>query len=709
MVTHCLQFLRISVCILAVTASCYGAGLVDSVANPKTQVAPRQVLPLGIGVSGRYLDPISTLAAFPGIPTCCDLLSPTQGWAGSILGEYTHSIRENITIEGGLGITWATSSLAASSFIGYALDGTDEFAKVVRAESQTRVSLSSYSIEGRLLGSWAWGVDNPSRVHLFGGVSANYFLSGMLQQQEELRSPAGAVFEDTRTNSRLVYSESVSSRLQPWLTVFAGAGLTTFQTERFDLRTRLSAEVPVTQIVRESGNGLAYGLVRLDLSVLFKRAPVVVPLPPPPPPVRERTLAAALTLGARGVDGILRDTAIINVTRAMGTRVYSLLPFIFFSRGSAAIEERYGQLTQDDTQAFRPTTSIPLTDTSSDSDTKATLEMYYNLLNVVGRRMRAEHPSAQLTITGYCDNQGVERNNAVLSMRRALAVRDYLRDVWQIDTLRLVVASGILSPTAASTTMADERDRADGHEENRRVELASSVAEVLDPVVIADTLLSVARPKLVIQPRIVSDSTDHTWELRTDCVYGGAPHQITGTGSPLQQYVLDSASCPVVGGSDQSEISATLRVTEYNGRHIDASATMPVRTVTRSAFLRRSDDDTTQYRFRLTQFQYNNQRMLAAQSSIIERYITPLLPDNAAVKIYGYTDRKGTAELNLNLAQDRVREVQTAFPSSINSMTIAVGEGTDTMKAPFNNATPEGRLYNRTVEIRVLIPVAASR
>ena len=704
---RCLTLLRVVVCIMACSALCYGASIQDTTLGASADVVTTRIYPLSISVSGRYLKPATTLAAFPGIPTCCDLLSPTQGWAGSILGEYTTWIRDNLALESALGITSATSSLASSSFVGYALDGTDDNAKVVRAESETRVSLSSVSLEGRILGSWLLSSYALSRPHLFGGISANYTLSGNIEQREELLSPASAVFEDTRTNTRLVYSESVTSRLQPWLTFCVGAGITPVAAERFDLRTRLSAELPLTKIVSEAGKGLSYGLARLDVSVLFKSRPAIV-TPPALPPVRERFLVAELTVKARTGSSTLRDTAVIDVTQALGRRVYSLLPFVFFSRGSADINDKYVQLTRNESQAYRPATSVVLADTSSASDTKATLELYYNLLNIVGRRMRVEYPNAELTIKGYCDNQGVERNNVELSTRRAVAVRNYLRDVWQIDTSRLVITSGVLSPTAASTTMLDERDRADGHEENRRVELESSVTEVLDPVVITDTLLSITRPVLVAMPRIVSDSTDHTWQLETQCA-AAAAHLIEGAASPLQQYVLDSAACLVTGARDQSEIVSTLHVTASDGRHVDASAKIPVTTSTRTVFMRRTDGDTIQYRFRLTQFQYNNQRMLAAQSSIIQRYITPLLPEDAAVQIYGYTDRKGPAELNLKLAQDRVRETQSAFPSAQQTTALAVGEGTDIIKVPFDNATPEGRLYNRTVEIRVLIPVSIGR
>lgn len=694
---------------IAFYVACKGAVAVDSISPAYADVAVVRISPWSIGASARYLNPTSTLSAFPGIPTCCDLLSPTQGWAASIMGEYQYWLGDSYAIEGALGLTSASASLASSSFVGYALDGTDDNAKVVRAESDTRVALSTYSLEGRILGSFLLSNFISSRPHVFGGLSANYMIQGNLQQNERLLAPASAVFEDTRTNTRLVFDESVASRLQPWYTLCAGFGITPLQAERFDLRTRLSAELPLSSVVREADKGLTYGLLRLDVSLMFKSAPEVV-APPAPPPVRHRVLAAELQLKALdATTRMLTDTAVIAVTQATGARVYSLLPFIFFSRANAAIDRRYRQLKKEEADTYQPTTSVVLADTSSAADTKATLELYYNLLNIVGRRMQSVYPTATLRVKGYCDNQGVERNNTNLSYQRAIAVRNYLRDVWHIDTSRLVVEAGLLSPTAASTTMTDERDRADGHEENRRVELESSVTEVLDPVVISDTVLTVTRPNVVALPRIISDSTDHEWHLRTVCSSSAPQSELRGNASPLPQYVLDSLSCPLASHAQQREIVATLYVTSHDKRRADATATLPVITRTRTVYLRRTDGDTIQYRYRLTQFEYNKQRMLSAQSSIIQRYITPMLPSNARVNIYGYTDRKGPAELNLKLAQERVNETQAAFPTRESVTTLAVGEGGNALTAPFENTTPEGRLYNRTVEIRVLVPSTSGR
>jgi outer membrane protein OmpA-like peptidoglycan-associated protein len=593
--------------------------------------------------------------------------------------------------------------------VGFALDGTDESAKVVRAESETRVSLATYSLEARILGSWLLHNSATLRPHLFGGLTANYFISGHLEQREELLSPSSAVFEDTRTSSRLVYAESVTSRLRPWTTFCAGAGMTPVTAEHFDVRARLSAEVPITAIVSELGQGLSYGFIRLDVSLLLK-SPQRAPVPAPVPPViRERTLAAELRLKARTEVNTMSDTAVIDITQALGTRVYSLLPFIFFSSGSDIIDARYNRLTANETSTYKPTTSIVLADTAAVFDRKATLELYYNLLNIVGRRMRVEFPEATLFIKGYVDNQGPERSNTQLSLRRAHSVRRYLHDVWQIDTSRLVVSSGLLSPTAASTTMSDERDRIDGHEENRRIELESSIPEVLDPVVITDSLVSYKSPRIVAMPSIISDSTDHQWQILTPCQSPTNTLALTGLGSPLPQYELDSIQCRVLGGIEQSAINSTLRVTAHDGRRAEAFASLPVVVKRQKVLLRRADGEPIQYRFRLTQFQYNNQRMLSAQSSIIQRYITPLLPDNASIRIYGYTDRKGPSDLNMQLALDRVKEIRSAFPSNASVTTLAVGEGSEALPTPFDNTMPEGRLYNRTVEVRVLIPATSDK
>ena len=159
----------------------------------------------------------------------------------------------------------------------------------------------------------------------------------------------------------------------------------------------------------------------------------------------------------------------------------------------------------------------------------------------------------------------------------------------------------------------------------------------------------------------------------------------------------------------QPVITASLTANAHYGRRLAVEATIPVVVQTRDVYLKRTDADTVVYRYRLTQFEYNNQRMLSAQSSIIKRYITPMLPDNAKVAIYGYTDRKGPADLNLKLALDRVNETTSAFPPTVRLETFAIGEGSTQNTVPFANNTPEGRLYNRTVEVRVLVPLSSAR
>jgi outer membrane protein OmpA-like peptidoglycan-associated protein len=86
------------------------------------------------------------------------------------------------------------------------------------------------------------------------------------------------------------------------------------------------------------------------------------------------------------------------------------------------------------------------------------------------------HPWAGLTITGCNSNYEEEEGNLDLSKARAEAVKDYLVNVWGIAPTRLTVESRNL-PERSSTSSVEL-----GRAENRRVELQSSDAGILKPV-----------------------------------------------------------------------------------------------------------------------------------------------------------------------------------------------------------------------------------
>src|SRR3972149_217954 len=92
-------------------------------------------------------------------------------------------------------------------------------------------------------------------------------------------------------------------------------------------------------------------------------------------------------------------------------------------------------------------------------------------------------PFAKITIIGCNSDLGKERANRTLSKQRADAVADYFVNVWNIRPSRIEIKYQNLPNNFSNKT------REDGIEENRRVEITSNTWEILEPVIVEDTLL----------------------------------------------------------------------------------------------------------------------------------------------------------------------------------------------------------------------------
>jgi outer membrane protein OmpA-like peptidoglycan-associated protein len=72
------------------------------------------------------------------------------------------------------------------------------------------------------------------------------------------------------------------------------------------------------------------------------------------------------------------------------------------------------------------------------------------------------------------------------------------------------------------------------------------------------------------------------------------------------------------------------------------------------------------------------------------------------VRIVGYADRTGNPEYNRNLARKRCLEAQRVL--GVADDRVAIDPiGSDTLI--YNNDTPEGRSYSRTVQIEIETPI----
>ena len=142
-----------------------------------------------------------------------------------------------------------------------------------------------------------------------------------------------------------------------------------------------------------------------------------------------------------------------------------LLPAVFFDNpGDWTIPERYVQFASSSATA-------DYADTANVSDPWNRTLKYYEILNVLGYRLRA-YPDAQLGLRGCHSAEGGESGG--VARERALVIREYLERIWDIDTARL--------PLLPPTRRADTLDSNPLQEEARRVEFVSDHPELLAPV-----------------------------------------------------------------------------------------------------------------------------------------------------------------------------------------------------------------------------------
>jgi len=379
---------------------------------------------------------------------------------------------------------------------------------------------------------------------------------------------------------------------------------------------------------------------------------------------------------------VLPDTATtLLVEELEQEEAFPLLPYVFFPEGSAELERtRMHLLTPAEGKNFR-TETLPM----------QTLQVYYHLLNIVGERLQ-RFPAAELTVTGCVSNVGVELGNRELAQRRAEAVRDYLIRVWRIEPRRIRVQARLL-PSVPSNPETPE-----GQEENRRVELSSSIPDILAPVFLTETGYVVTPETLLVRSTVEAENSIALWELTVS----HGEHTLfskVGTGSPPQEVAVYAV--PAILSRGDYPIRAELRVVDATHNQGKASSELSFRRL--SLRQKRSEriGNERRERFALTLFEYDK-ATLAQEHQRILSLVRQRIQPNTRVVIKGYTDRTGDPVYNRKLAEQRCRNVWQGL-----NLRATVPEihaiGSDVLLYP--NELPEGRAYSRTVHIELITPV----
>lgn len=389
---------------------------------------------------------------------------------------------------------------------------------------------------------------------------------------------------------------------------------------------------------------------------------------------------------AVGVDSTGKEFKVAQFTfeEFISNRVQPLLPYVFFEENNSEIQSKYKLLQPNKTNNFL----------LNDLYESATLDIYYNILNIVGRRM-TDNPNATLNIIGCNSGINDELNNIKLSKNRAEIIYKYFIEVWGINKSRLIISSQNL-PNKPSTPI-NELDKI---AENRRVELSSNNPEILAPIFLSDTIRTSNPPIARFYLKSKSDVGIKNWNLKAkQKKYNSKVFEQNGM-SLVPNFVdwnISSEQKNFPRFND--EIYVDFVVNDVLNNSDFASTILPVNYISISKKRQEKIGDKIINRYNLILFDFNKSQIEGDNMKIID-LIKQNISTDSDVTITGYTDKTGDDSYNQKLSLQRAQATKYAI-SSAKSITKGVGSSV----LLYDNNIPEGRFYCRTVNILVETPI----
>ncbi len=431
--------------------------------------------------------------------------------------------------------------------------------------------------------------------------------------------------------------------------------------------------------------------IRAGIALKFGTARKAASLKPVTGPVPVAAIATD-----KDIQFSVRAPKVVSLNRKV-TETFPLRNSVFFDMGSTSIPNRYILLTPAQAGSFKEEQlQQGQPDDLNGGRSARQLSVYYNILNILGDRMRS-NPQSTIMLTGSSDKNPVE------GKLLAGNVKTYLVTVFGIDASR-ISTEGRDKPVIASEQPGAVNDLVLLREGDRRVDIGSNSSELLMQVGGATTSLMrpvriKARQEDPMDSQVLfnaggADSVLKSWSVDVTDEQGNVQHY-----GPFTQ---DQAAIPgkaILGANTQGNYKIVMTGETKSGRTISKESSV--------SLIKREDPKQEGLRYSIL-FDFDRSKTIDSYEKFLEDVVTPLISNNETVIIHGHTDIIGEQAYNESLSRDRAKGAQQIIERALlrtgktGVKFETYGFGEDPGMAPFKNTLPEERFYNRTVIIDII-------
>lgn len=522
----------------------------------------------------------------------------------------------------------------------------------------------------------------PVFMRVMGSYGLKFGSGVQYEQIAEITQPSGVVYPETGRADKTVGSGEVLNS-QNVLGMLAALGYS----YSLDSNITIAPEIGYYKMFSSVTSDFDWKITSLQLGVSGIYSFVTKVIPPLPPPVPIPPPPVAKKPVPKPVLAILNSPK-VEVKETVVTETFPVLNYIFFANESNEIPKKY--IAQR--SAYNP-----------DSLPKRSLETYYQALNILGSRLA--NSKTKITISGTSDGKELASNKErqEIAMSRAKTVAEYFEKEWNIDPKRMTVRA-LKTPTYPTNY-----DYSEGDEENRRVEITSNDDEFLKPIIFDRFIERTITPNQIkLSTDVVSEAKIKSWSVKISLAdriiweqsgEGNPPTELTY--SPNLSDARSIASVLLYDTTKQElkqedSVLCTFSVTSTDSITNISTAKIPVS---------RELSPLELSRLSLIVFDFDRDEITTANRNMISSFVARSISKNSDIEITGSTDKLGEAEHNKSLSEARAVAVQKLIKKEKKDAKSITTKGIGAEELLYDNASPEGRYYCRTVRVQVSMPL----